>query len=73
MRMSRIWQQAIGLPVGPDDNFFEVGGNSLLAVRLNAALRQDGFVGVQLRDIFRHPTPRRLVAVAESRTPTTSG
>jgi amino acid adenylation domain-containing protein len=60
-----IWERLMGVPVGPDDNFFELGGNSLLAVRLNAALREAGFGSVQLRDIFRHSTVRRLAQAIE--------
>ncbi|GAA2689290.1 hypothetical protein GCM10009864_74030 [Streptomyces lunalinharesii] len=62
-----IWREVMGVPVGPDDNFFDLGGNSLLAVRLNAALRKNGYPEVRLRDIFRHSTPRRLMAAIESR------
>jgi hypothetical protein len=65
--LAAVWRQVIGVPVGPDDNFFDLGGNSLLAVRLNAALRKSGFPDVRLRDIFRHSTPRRLAAAVESR------
>ncbi|WP_260693833.1 amino acid adenylation domain-containing protein [Streptomyces sp. BHT-5-2] len=65
--LTAIWQQVIGVPVGPDDNFFDLGGNSLLAVQLNAALRKSGFPEVRLRDIFRHSTPRRLAVAIESR------
>jgi hypothetical protein len=66
--MAEVWQSVMGVAVGPDDNFFDLGGNSLLAVRLNAALRKDGFPAVQLRDIFRNSTPRRLAAAIASRT-----
>lgn len=62
-RMAEIWQAVLDVPVGVDDTFFELGGNSLLAVRLSAALKQQGFLGIQLRDIFRNPTPQRLAGV----------
>jgi len=62
-QLCEVWQQLLGVPVGVDDNFFEMGGNSLLAVRLNALQRSTGFTGSQLKDIFRNPTPRRLAAV----------
>jgi amino acid adenylation domain-containing protein len=67
-RMAEVWQSVMGVAVGPDDNFCDLGGTSLLAVRLNAALRKDGFPAVQLRDIFRNSTPRRLAAAIASRT-----
>jgi amino acid adenylation domain-containing protein len=67
----RVWQQVLGTAVGPDDNFFDLGGNSLLAVQLHAALRRHGFAGVQLRDVLRHHTPRRLTEAIGQRTAST--
>jgi len=48
--------------MGMDDNFFEVGGNSLLAVQARAKLRPLLGDELTLVDIFRYPTVRRLVA-----------
>jgi hypothetical protein len=64
------WAAALGVPVGPDDDFFELGGNSLLAVRINAAMRDRGLPAVPLRQLFRAPTPR---AIAAAVTPTRTG
>ncbi|MFB6847849.1 amino acid adenylation domain-containing protein [Streptomyces sp. NPDC056373] len=55
-----IWSEILGIPVGIDDDFFELGGNSLLAVRISAALRGRGLPAVPLRDLFRTPTIRAL-------------
>ena len=45
--------------VGADDNFFEIGGTSLLAVKMMMhANKYD--LGVEYPDIFRYPTPRLL-------------
>ncbi|MEZ2133197.1 MULTISPECIES: condensation domain-containing protein, partial [unclassified Sinorhizobium] len=38
------------------DNFFEIGGHSLTAVRLTARLRQGLGHDVSLRALFNHPT-----------------
>ncbi|MFP1624869.1 non-ribosomal peptide synthetase [Streptomyces sp. 5K101] len=57
----RAWRATLGPEVGPDDDFFELGGNSLLAVRLSAALRREGLPPVPLRDLYLHPTAARLV------------
>jgi amino acid adenylation domain-containing protein len=56
-----VWQEVLGLPaVGRHDNFFDVGGNSLLLLRLCTGLRALGGVDVSIVDLFRHPTVRAL-------------
>ncbi|WP_416968685.1 non-ribosomal peptide synthetase [Streptomyces sp. 4F14] len=64
-RLTRIWSDVLGTPVGPDDDFFELGGNSLFAVRITAALREQGLPSVRLRELYRHPTVRETVASLE--------
>ncbi|WP_086829984.1 amino acid adenylation domain-containing protein [Streptomyces sp. NRRL B-24572] len=58
--LQEIWSTVLGTRVGLDDDFFELGGNSLLAVRISAALRNRGLPAVPLRDLFRTPTIREL-------------
>lgn len=53
------WRAVLGDGVGPDDHFFDSGGNSLLAAKTLAALREAGLT-VGIRDLYGHPTPRRL-------------
>ncbi|OAR00925.1 hypothetical protein LLEC1_00625 [Akanthomyces lecanii] len=43
------------------DSFFELGGQSVLALRLQKALKKELSVKVKLVDIFRNPTPTGLV------------
>ncbi|WP_405390002.1 amino acid adenylation domain-containing protein [Streptomyces sp. NBC_01102] len=58
-----VWQEVLGVPVGPDDNFFDLGGNSLLAMRVGAALRRrGGTTVVAMRDLYLSPTIRQLAA-----------
>ena len=56
------WEEVFGGPVGPDDDFFALGGNSLLAVRLAAAARDRRLPALSPRDLYRNPTVRRLAA-----------
>ncbi|MEU3879780.1 non-ribosomal peptide synthetase [Streptomyces californicus] len=58
--LREIWETVLNTPVGLDDDFFELGGNSLFAVRISAALRARGLKPVPLRDLFRTPTIREL-------------
>ncbi|MFC8863793.1 non-ribosomal peptide synthetase [[Kitasatospora] papulosa] len=55
-----IWATVLGTPVGLDDDFFELGGNSLFAVRVSAALRARDLPSLPLRDLYRTPTIRAL-------------
>jgi amino acid adenylation domain-containing protein len=57
IRLEKIWKQLLALDkVGVYDNFFEMGGHSLLAMRVVAAIRRDMDIEVVLKDLFDHPT-----------------
>lgn len=56
-----IWQGLLGVPrVGPDDNFFDLGGNSLLMIRVHRALGDALGIAVPIVDLFRCATVRSL-------------
>lgn len=56
-----LWCRLLGVnDVGLDQNFFEVGGHSLLAVRVQIELKQLFAREVSLVDVFRLPTIRGL-------------
>ena len=39
--IAEVWREVLGVPViGPDDDFLALGGDSLIAVRIAARLRQ---------------------------------
>ena len=46
--------------VEPDDSFFEVGGNSLLAVQFIAAVESRSGVALTLSGVIRNPTPEGI-------------
>lgn len=55
--MAAIWCTILGLDeVGVEDNFFEIGGNSLQAVQIVARIRTDMGITVPLRSIFQTRT-----------------
>lgn len=51
--------------VGVDDNFFDLGGNSLLLVQVHEQLQQRFGREIVLVEIFNHPTVRALASHLE--------
>lgn len=66
-RMSETWALVLGQEVTPDANFFELGGNSLLAVRLSSLMRERGLPEMPLRLLYLHPTVRTLAEALRGR------
>jgi natural product biosynthesis luciferase-like monooxygenase protein len=61
--IASIWQEVLGLPqVGMTDNFFDLGGHSLLVVQVQRRLRETCGREVSITDMFRLPTIRALAA-----------
>ncbi|GGS28025.1 amino acid adenylation domain-containing protein [Streptomyces parvus] len=59
-----LFAQALDVPgIGVDDDFFQLGGNSLSAVRLLSRVRSAFGTDVDVRAVFEAPTPARLAAV----------
>ncbi|WP_042368094.1 non-ribosomal peptide synthase/polyketide synthase [Streptacidiphilus neutrinimicus] len=62
-RIARIWADVLGVPeVGADDNFFHLGGDSVLSMQVVSRLRRDG-LHLATRDLFTHQTVAELAAV----------
>ncbi|MFF5469330.1 amino acid adenylation domain-containing protein [Streptomyces achromogenes] len=64
-RVAEIFTGLLAAPVGAHTGFFRAGGNSILAIRLVAAL-QDAFdVDLPIRAVFEGPTVAELAALIE--------
>jgi len=63
-RIAEVWAKQLGLPkIGPEQDFFtDLGGHSLVAAKLVTALRTELNLTIAVRDLYAHPTVRRLVA-----------
>ncbi len=62
-----VWREVLGREkVGIHDNFFEVGGSSLLLVRIHARLREVLGREVTMVQLFRHPTVQALARFLET-------
>jgi amino acid adenylation domain-containing protein len=64
-RVRTAWESVFGFAVDAEDDFFALGGNSLLAVRLSAAMRDAGLPTPALRDLYTYRTVSRLAATLE--------
>lgn len=65
--MARIWADVLRVAqVGVDDNFFDVGGHSLMAVQIISRVRDTFDVELSLHNMFDAPTVRLLSAVVEA-------
>ncbi|UJW29759.1 amino acid adenylation domain-containing protein [Saccharothrix sp. AJ9571] len=72
-----IWQDVLSRQdVGPHDNFFDLGGHSLLLIRMHTALTEALPVTVPFAELFRHTTVSTLAAylreLTEPATPKTA-
>jgi len=57
----KIWRQALGTEdVGVEDNFFDSGGHSILAVKVHREITQQLSVELAVTDLFRFTTVRAL-------------
>ncbi|MBA4856424.1 amino acid adenylation domain-containing protein [Nocardia farcinica] len=56
-RVAAVFEHVLGRPVpGAEDSFFDIGGTSLLATRLTAALHTEFGAELPVREIFEAPT-----------------
>lgn len=59
--VAAIWSEVLGVErVGVNTNFFDLGGHSLLLVRVHSRLRKTLQTSLSVIDLFLHPTVRSL-------------
>ena len=64
LSIARIWETTLGIgDIAPEDNFFDLGGDSLQAVQILATCRRDFNVTLPARTFFQNPT---VIGLAES-------
>ncbi|WP_160150720.1 non-ribosomal peptide synthetase [Nonomuraea solani] len=66
-RLAAIWRQVLEREdLGADDDFFELKGHSLMAVRIAAAVIEEWGLEIPVRAVFEHPTVRELAAYIDA-------
>lgn len=64
-QLADIWQQVLGLDaVGVEDNFFDLGGDSILSIRIVAKAHRQG-LKLTSKQLFEHPTIAELAQRVE--------
>ena len=63
-----LWEYLLNIDlIGANDNFFEIGGNSLLAIKLHSQIEKKYPGDVKIADIFSYPTISKLALHIKSR------
>jgi amino acid adenylation domain-containing protein/non-ribosomal peptide synthase protein (TIGR01720 family) len=67
--LARVWAQVLGREaVGVHENFFELGGDSILSIQVIVRAAREG-VRIALRQVFQHQSVADLAAAAETAAP----
>src|SRR5690606_2511391 len=63
-QLVNIWQEVLGKDkVGINDNFFDLGGHSLTAIRLIARIKKEFSIELNIKDVFAEPTIETLADI----------
>ncbi|WP_207004251.1 type I polyketide synthase [Trinickia mobilis] len=65
-RVAEIWQALLSQPVEGGSDFFQSGGDSLIATRMIAQLNRQGVAGASLQNLFAHPTLAAFCATLDA-------
>ncbi|MEM7132271.1 MAG: amino acid adenylation domain-containing protein [Chloroflexota bacterium] len=64
--LAQTFADILGLPeVGIHDNFFRLGGDSILSIQVASRAAQQGYA-IRVNDIFQYPTVAELVTMIDS-------
>jgi len=67
--IAKLWSQILGVErVGVYDNFFDLGGHSLMAIQILSRLRNTANVEIPLRAMYETPTVANLAGAVEAAT-----
>ncbi|MCP5107799.1 MAG: hypothetical protein GY950_30705, partial [bacterium] len=73
-KLGRIWQEFLGFKqVGINDDFFELGGDSLKAISFTGKIHKETHVELPLTEFFNMPTIKQLAEYIEANSSDTPG
>ncbi len=64
-RISALWTELLGVTVGIDERFFQVGGHSILVVRLVSRIQAEFDIDLPIQLVFENPTIAGMAAAVE--------
>lgn len=66
LKIVQDWEEVLGIrPIGVQDNFFDLGGHSIVAIRLMSRIQQTLSQDLPLSILFRGPTVESLVQLIQ--------
>ena len=72
-KIAAVWQRAFGLSdIAINENFFDLGGQSLLMLRVQQTLREELGLNLSIVQVFQHPTIASLAQSLEPPAPATT-
>jgi phthiocerol/phenolphthiocerol synthesis type-I polyketide synthase E len=70
LQVTRIWEKLLGVhPIEPDQNYFDLGGDSILAVQMFAQIDQMFQVKLPVATLFEAPTIGDLAQIVNREAP----
>jgi hypothetical protein len=67
--VARIWAEVLGCAVGAEDNFFDLGGQSLVATQIMARVQEGFRMELPVSLLFEHPMVESFVIALRGREP----
>jgi amino acid adenylation domain-containing protein len=65
--IAEVWAEVLGVDsISANDNFFSLGGHSILAIRVVARLKKRINLSIPMTAVFEYPSVRDLAAYAQS-------
>jgi acyl carrier protein len=62
IKICEIWQEVLNLDkVGVTDDFFRIGGNSILAIKLSHRINKEFDSSIEVADVFKYKTVQEIL------------